>query len=391
MKKWISFLMCLALVMTLALPAFAQEDGTGADSGAQTQTQEEGSGEGTGGSGEGSGGSGEGSGGSEGHTHTWVKVVVPSTCTEEGGTVVLCAECETVDSVVVSPKLSHTYDNTCDPDCNVCKGTREVTHKFSAQWSKNSRKHWHACSVCGAKDGESDHYPGPAATEERDQFCLTCGLLMTRRLTHTHEYGADWVTDESGHWYACQGCEEKKDFEYHVYDDLCDPECNICGYEPPTAHSFDEQYSSDEAGHWTLCVLCGDMTEEEAHVPAENVAEDEALLCTVCGYELAPAKVHVHEFAPEWLSDAENHWKECDCGEVSDNAAHTWGEGAEDEESGVVRYLCTACGQYRTEPMAESEFPWMLVLAGAGVAILGCIAALIFLLKPKKSAGRFGK
>ncbi len=422
MKKIISFLLCLALVMTLTLPAMATED----DAGSHTPGQSEGavksgdtgngsdnsgsSGNGSdnpGNSGDGSDNSGNSGSGSdnsgstgsgsdatqgtvsEGHSHTWVKVTVPATCVEEGGIVVMCSTCEAIESVVVSPKVAHTYDNACDPDCNVCKATREVKHKFSTAWDKNSRKHWHTCSVCGAKDGESDHFPGPAATEEQDQFCLTCGLLMTPRKVHTHKYGSDWSVDETGHWYACASCEEKKDFAYHEYDNLCDPDCNVCGFASPTAHSWDETYTADETGHWTVCVLCGEKMDAAPHTPAESAAEDEALLCAVCGYELEPAKVHVHEFVLEW--DEQNHWNACECGETSDMAAHSWDEGAEDQEQGVVTFRCTACDAQRSESVPEAGFPWMIVLIGALVAILGCGIALIFLLKPKKGSGKFAK
>ena len=32
--------------------------------------------------------------------------------------------------------------------------------------------------------------------------------------------------------------------------------------------------------------------------------------------------VHTHEFGTTWKTDANNHWKECECGEKSENAAH---------------------------------------------------------------------
>lgn len=407
MKKLISLLMCLILVMALPLPAYAEEDGTEPTSQSQSEgtggnsgdTSDDSKTEDSGGSkdestsGDQNEGSGEATEGTvpKDHTHTWVKVTVPSTCAEEGGTVVMCSTCGAVDSVEVTPKLDHTYDSVCDAECNVCKAIREVKHKFSAAWSRNSRKHWHTCSVCGAKDGEADHYPGPAATEERDQFCLTCGLLMTPRLGHTHKYDPAWTVDGTGHWHACAGCDVQKDFESHVYDDPCNPQCSVCGYTAPAANSYGDAYSADENGHWAFCTLCGEMTVPEAHIPAETAAEDEATLCVVCGYELAPAKAHTHEFGPDWFRDETDHWKTCQCGETSDKSAHTWDEGTEDKAQGVIVYLCTVCGAERSEAIPEVGFPWAIVLTALGAAILGCVVTLIVLLVPPKRSRKFLK
>ena len=31
---------------------------------------------------------------------------------------------------------------------------------------------------------------------------------------------------------------------------------------------------------------------------------------------------HTHDYGTTWKTDANNHWKECECGDVSENAAH---------------------------------------------------------------------
>ncbi len=442
MKKIISLLMCLALLLTLALPAFAEEGDSG--SGGEGQSQTDGTGDnngdsggdnggsggdngGTGGDNGGSGGDNGGSGGDNGGSggdnggsggdnggsggdngdsggdnggsggddsgdtsddgsnickHNWVKVTVPASCVQEGGTVIMCSICEGVDSVTVTQKLPHTYDNACDKDCNACGDIRTIEHKFSAGWDHNSTKHWHPCSICGEQGDLADHYPGPAATEEKDQFCLTCGRLMMSKIVHTHNYSKELSTDEQGHWYACDGCEEQKDFAYHIYDDLCDPMCNVCGYMPPTAHSYGDSYTSDASSHWQVCVLCGEVTPEEPHVPDTDFTEEEAQLCTVCGYALAPAKVHIHDFSTDWAVDHTNHWRSCTCGETSDNAAHIW------EESGEGLMHCPVCGAQRAEDAQQgNSFPWIILLVVALAAALGCVVALVILLKPKKKSG----
>lgn len=327
--------------------------------------------------------------------HVWDggSITVPATCLEEGAKAYACTGCDGF-LVEVIPKLTtHTYDNSCDADCNVCGVTRDAGHVFSALWSKNSSGHWHACNRCGEKADIGDHYPGPAATEEKAQLCLTCGYTMTPMLNHTHTYATKWEADETGHWYACEGCGDQKDFESHSYDDLCDPDCNVCGHLAATAHYYDGTWLSDETGHWAICGLCEEASPVEAHTPGPEATETEAQLCSVCSFELAPALEHVHEAKDSWLTDEELHWKECECGEKLDEAAHSWDEGTENKDS-TVTYVCTTCQAQRTEgePKAQSSsFPWMLVLIVLVVALIGAVVALILVLRPSKKNGKFKK
>lgn len=321
----------------------------------------------------------------ESGNHNWSQtgtVLLEPTCTEVGIMQYPCSGCDLVLLVEIPMLSAHVYDNVCDPDCNVCGATREAGHKFSEVWSKNSGGHWHACTACGEKKDEASHYPGPAATEEKDQICLTCGYVMTVRLNHTHNYGTQWTTDKTGHWYACSGCEEQKDFELHSYDDLCDPDCNVCGYRTETAHSYDEDWQSDESGHWSVCILCHKEGEAQPHVPGAEATEEEAQLCSVCGFELAPALEHVHEGGESWRMDEENHWKECACGEITEQAAHSWDAGTINEDT-TVTYVCTECQAERVEgePAAEDEFPWIIVLVLLLVAAASAVVALVFLLR----------
>jgi len=331
------------------------------------------------------------------HTHVWdVSYTIPATCLQEGATGYGCSACGAI-SVEVLPKLTtHTYDNSCDPHCNVCDLNREVTHKFSSQWTRKAAGHWHACSVCGEKGDFGKHYPGPAATEEKAQICLTCGYTLTAKLGHTHKYETQYTSDATGHWYACSSCDDQKDFEEHSYDDGCDPDCNVCGYLTATAHTYSGTWLSDETGHWDVCTICQEKSPVEPHIPGAEATETDAQLCTACSFELAPALVpteHMHEGEGVWLTDDENHWKTCSCGEETEKQPHSWDAGEEQEDTTIL-YTCEDCGITRTEgePREEGGIS-PLVWAGAGAAVLLAAAALIaFLLIPKRNkAGKFGK
>lgn len=323
----------------------------------------------------------------ESSEHSWAEefeVLLP-TCTEAGEVRLACTICGGYIYEPV-PALGHTYDSVCDAECNVCGAVREASHKFSTAWSKDASGHWHVCSKCGEKADIGKHYPGPAATEEKAQLCLTCGYTLTAKLNHVHEYEKKWTSDVTGHWYACTGCEEQKDFQDHVFDDLCDPDCNICGYVADTAHSYEEEWQYDESGHWSVCILCGSESGLEAHT-----TDPETGLCTVCGYEgeIPETTEHIHEFAEEWLSDDESHWQECECGETSEAVPHVWDEGTENED-GTVTYVCEECQAERVEEAEETPggFPWWIVFTVLVIALIGAVVALIFVLKPKKK-GKF--
>ncbi len=123
----------------------------------------------------------------------------------------ICDACNYVREIV------HNFDNVCDTTCNICGYTRAVRHNYQTTWSKDGSKHWHACSICGAKKDEASHTPGAAATETTAQTCTECGYVIQAALGHTHSYGSAWEKDISGHWHECS-CGSRKDEGTHTYD-----------------------------------------------------------------------------------------------------------------------------------------------------------------------------
>lgn len=321
--------------------------------------------------------------------HSWsdTPVIIPATCLEEGAFVYVCSGCEGALIEIIPKLTTHTYDNACDPDCNVCGAQREVNHKFSTAWTKNSREHWHACTLCGEKAKVGLHYPGPAATEEKAQLCLTCGYTMTPRLKHTHSFSDTLTWDETGHWYACDGCEDQKDYSPHSFSSPCDSGCTACGYVTDAAHMYGGDWSFDEGGHWPVCTLCGKEGEHEPHVPGTEAAAGKPQLCIVCGYAIAPAQEHIHTYASQWEKDDAAHWKMCECGDRAEKAPHLWDGGKRNKDK-TMTYTCTVCGAERREALPAGGFPWWIVIAGLLLACAGCTAALIRYLG-RKPSGRY--
>ena len=69
-------------------------------------------------------------------------------------------------------------------------------------------------------------------------------------------------------------------------------------------------------------------------------------ILTSCG----PAE-HIHEFKDTWLSDAVNHWKECECGEKAEVAEHVPGLDATENDPQV----CTICNYVLKEALGHTH------------------------------------
>lgn len=316
--------------------------------------------------------------------HEWDggKIINAATCDEPGSRLFTCKVCEEEIVEIIPALTEHTYDNKCDPDCNVCGAERTVSHTYTTAWSSDYNTHWHECTKCGDKKDVARHTAGPAATEDDPQTCTVCDYIITPKKEHTHKYETDWTSDEVGHWHACSGCTSEKDYASHTYDDDCDAECNVCRYKRDADHTYEEDgWFGDNVEHWRICVLCEEESEHEEHIPGEEATDENPQLCTACGYELVPIQEHVHDFGEEWLLTDEVHWQECKCGGSSVAASHTWDEGVENRKGDTITYTCTVCGAQRYEEAPSSGFPWIIVFILLALVCVGGIVAIVIILK----------
>lgn len=67
----------------------------------------------------------------------------------------------------------HDFSAVCDPVCDRCGLTRDVTHTMSQNWHKDKENHWHFCTVCGEKGTQEAHTVLP----EDPDTCTVCGEL----------------------------------------------------------------------------------------------------------------------------------------------------------------------------------------------------------------------
>jgi len=149
---------------------------------------------------------------------------------------------------------THTYDNSCDTECNVCGDTRTTTHSYD-----------HAC----------------------DTDCNVCG--ESRTVTHDYQWvidlqetcGTDGVKHEE-----CTVCHAKRSEDTvipatnaHTYDDACDANCNVCKTERTPPHAPGAEWMHDETTHWRACTLCKQKLEQQAHIDNGEGG------CTVCPWK----------------------------------------------------------------------------------------------------------
>ena len=125
--------------------------------------------------------------------------------------------------------------------------------------------------------------------------------------THTHTYNTTWSTDAANHWHECSVCGDKKDLAAQV-DANKDHNCDVCGKK-----------MSDHTGGTATC-------------------KDKAT-CTICGQKYGD--LAAHNYKTEWSKDKNKHWHECSvCGDKKDVAAHTPGAPATE----TTPQTCTTCG-----------------------------------------------
>ena len=123
---------------------------------------------------------------------------------------------------------------------------------------------------------------------------------------HTHTYSTEWSTDSANHWHECT-CGDKKDLAAHV-DANKDHNCDVCGKK-----------MSDHTGGTATC--------------------KEKATCTICGQKYG--ELAAHNYKTEWSTDETNHWHECSvCGDKKDEAAHIPGAAATE----TTPQTCTICG-----------------------------------------------
>ncbi len=207
----------------------------------------------------------------------------------------------------------------CD-DCGASYGML-ASHDPEKDYSRDASGHWYACQTTGCQEKVSfaqhnpDHQGG--ATEEYPVKCTECGWIIEQQLAHNHVFdqevaNAQYLATEADcsnkatYYKSCKCGEKGSDtFAYGNYGDCkwqpatctLPSTCSVCGDTTGDAlgHAEGREWKKDQTGHWHICTNtgCGVVidTSKAAHTPDRNEpTETDPVLCTVCGYEIAPVR-----------------------------------------------------------------------------------------------------
>ena len=175
-----------------------------------------------------------------------------------------------------STPVSATSQNNSTANLVVCK------HSLNSTWSSDSYSHWHACSICKGKGDIAAHtYDQKVQTNAYEKSSATCLSGTT--------------------YYMSCVCGAKGADTFEVGD------------KDPDNHSgtLNNDWKSNGSKHWKEYSCCRAHAEEAAHTPGPAATEDAPQTCTVCGYELAPALAHTHDWGA-WISNGDGtHTRTC--------------------------------------------------------------------------------
>ena len=299
--------------------------------------------------------------------HSWNTgtVTKQATCSQTGTRERTCtaAGCGAKKTETIAKSNNHSYGQWTTADaqnhsrtCSVCGQKETKAHTYVA-WQHDETSHFQICRECKYKANQTQHIPGPAATETTDQICTVCQRILVPRTSHVHNQTAHWIANDESHWHGCDGCDLQMGFGAHEYDSDCDSNCNICKSTREVIHEPQEDWQSDDTSHWQVCKKCGEKVGFAAHTQASTVSGGR--VCSVCEYVIASAPAnHTHNYD----AGHTEHWHECACGQQYKTHPDT----------------CDLCDRQ------EGYSIWLLVCIAEALIIIA-LAAYLFLRKGKQN------
>lgn len=171
---------------------------------------------------------------------------------------------------------------------------REHDYDNSTWGYREADGHARKCKNCDKHNTVIAHTPGPAATEETPQTCTVCGYEISPALGHTHRLTltaakAPTCTGEGNSaYYTCNGC--GKYFSDAAGTNEITPDSVKIAALGHDYNTSEWGYKGAD-GHAHKCrrTGCGEHDTVVAHTPVAAATEETSQICTVCGYEIAPA------------------------------------------------------------------------------------------------------
>ena len=306
----------------------------------------------------------------EAHNFAPATCDVPSTCRN-------CPETTGVALGHLDENTDHVCDRNCgvtnigehtdgDDDDHLCDyGCNQVADEGCYDTNPLDGN----CDECGVA---VDHqHTGGSATCTAQAVCTICGQPYGELANHSAE--TEWQQSETHHWHECTGCDDQELDKAAHNDGNNDGSCDTCGYAmgttPPShTHAHGSTWVTDANEHWNECE-CGDKANKAAHVDSDSNGA-----CDTCGYAMGTTPPsHTHAHGSTWVTDANEHWNECECGDKANKAAHVDDNG--DNKCDTCDYTMPA---HDPDPQPPVDNPPTDDNDGLGTgAIIGIVVAAV--------------
>ena len=193
-----------------------------------------------------------------------------------------------------------------------------------------------------------------------------------------HEYES--LYDETQHWKKCKNCDAVTE---------------------KIAHEYETEYTKDAKYHWKKCKNCDAVTEKQEHTSSGAATEENAEICTVCGYV-------IHEKLQKESNDSSMQWQTLNKAKlVTEKAFADYKAGKESDKSDIANVVAQALKENslsnvayeiisyeKTEPTSTTEGKISGIVS---LAIGGCSTQVSFdyvitkVAEPQKPAQITGK
>lgn len=217
--------------------------------------------------------------------------------------------------------------------------------------------------------------------------------IHTRHLTKVEAKEATCTEKGNKAYYKCS-CEQMfADEHAQTKITLAEVETQAKG------HEYESQY--DETQHWKKCKNCDSVTEKQEHTSSEAATEENAEICTVCGYV-------IHEKLKKESNDSSMQWQTLNKAKlVTEKAFADYKAGKESNKSDIANVVAQALKENslsnvayeiisyeKTEPTSATEGKISGIVS---LAIGGCSTQIPFdyvitkVAEPQKPAQITGK
>ena len=135
------------------------------------------------------------------------------------------------------------------------------------------------------------------------------------------------------------------------------------------------EISADGTKHTATYPCCGEVVIEEHSTEHENdksaTCMDKAY-CSICDSEYGDVDSTAHTYEATWVTDNDNHWKECECGEKSEIGAHVDNNGDD---------KCDTCDY--TMPAKNHNVLYIIIIIGV-VAVGVIVCGAVFVIRKRR-------